>query len=159
MAGLLGGKGCAMVSGMMPTSHTSGAPLLDTQREVSIEFDLSALSRESVSALLGAPRCVLWFVATCHRCDANGPVPFATEAERDTWAIEHATETGHVVHLMAEVDGMEIGEHTSAMLRRGDVIGGQFLCTAPGCERWSDLFVSLQLAVASFRSHRKGSTQ
>jgi hypothetical protein len=156
MAGLLGSKGCAMVSGMMPTSPTSGAPLLDTQREVSIEFDLSALSQES---LLGVPLCTLWFVATCHRCDPDGPVPFATETERDTWAIEHATETGHVVHLMAEVDGMEIGEHTSAMLRKGETIGGHFLCTAPECQRWSDLFVTLQLAVASFRSHRKGPIQ
>lgn len=97
----------------------------------------------------------LWFIAICHRCAPDFGQPFAEEDERDDWAAEHATDTGHVVQLLAEVAHAELGGHTTAMLRWEDA-RGWWLCTAEPCERWNGPFVTAALAATSFRSHRKG---
>lgn len=96
----------------------------------------------------------MWFIAVCHRCDPDFGQPFAAEDERDEWAAAHAVGSGHVVQLLIEVARVELGEHTSAMLRFEDD-RAWWLCTAPGCARWNGPYVTAPLAAASFRSHRQ----
>lgn len=97
----------------------------------------------------------MWFIAICHRCAPDFGQPFGDEGERDGWAAEHATATGHVVQMLVEVQHAELGGHTTAMLRFEDD-RGWWLCTAEPCVRWNGPYVSAQLAAASFRSHRAG---
>jgi hypothetical protein len=101
-----------------------------------------------------APVTLLWYLAACHRCADDLGQPFATEDERDDWAAEHATATGHTVHVFAEADGTIMGEHTSGMVRFTNG-AGRFLCTRATCERWNGPYPSAQVALASFRDHRR----
>lgn len=97
----------------------------------------------------------MWFIAICHRCDPDFGQPFSDEDERDEWASAHAVGTGHVVQLLIEVQHVELGEHTTAMLRFEND-RAWWLCTAPSCEQWNGPYDGAPLAAASFRSHRKG---
>jgi hypothetical protein len=58
------------------------------------------------------------------------------------------------VHVYAEVDGVIVGQHTSGMLRSTDG-AARFLCARHGCERWNGPYASAQVALASFRDHRR----
>ena len=106
----------------------------------------------------------LWHIAECARCGAetgtdNGE-PFADDGERNAWAVEHITATGHVVKLTMETrwwwladSGLDLAlPHQTAMLRLDDG-EWRFLCTAKPCERWNGPYEAGHQALASFRAH------
>jgi hypothetical protein len=97
---------------------------------------------------------IAWHLATCHRCDLDYAEPFRYEGERNAWAAAHVTGAGHTVHLCA--DSARPLEHSTALVRCEERSGGgyRWLCTEHGCERWNGPFVSAQLAIASWVSHR-----
>lgn len=98
---------------------------------------------------LGAPD---WHLATCHRCDPDFSQPFRDEDERNDWAVAHVTQVGHTVHIHPAVSSTE---HATALIRTdGQGAGYRWLCPTDGCVRWSGPYVSAQLALASWVSHR-----
>lgn len=43
-----------------------------------------------------------FYLAVCHDCGADMPMPFYDGDERDRWATEHSSATGHDVRLAVE---------------------------------------------------------
>ncbi len=128
-------------------------------QSVTMEFQLSP---QQMACLFGQTE--LWHIAECARCGAetgtdNGE-PFADDGERNAWAVEHITATGHVVKLTMETrwwwladSGLDLAlPHQTAMLRLADG-EWRYLCTAKPCERWNGPYEAGQQALASFRAH------
>jgi hypothetical protein len=94
----------------------------------------------------------IWFLASCDRCDEDLSQPFRVQAERDVWAVEHLTSTGHVVRI--SVDEIPDSSHLTAYLRRTDD-GDGFKWLCPGDEHpvWVGNFETVQLAIADWRGH------
>ena len=94
-----------------------------------------------------------WFLAICHRCGNDFGQPFRSEDQRDDWAAQHVTETGHVVHL--SVDGFDELPHLhlSGVISRDQVGCYRYVCPAEDCSKSNGPYVSAQLAIASWRNH------
>lgn len=94
----------------------------------------------------------IWFLAGCDRCGEDLAQPFRIQAERDGWAVEHLTSTGHVVRI--GVDGVSDSAHLTAYLRRtADGDGFKWLCPGDAHPAWIGNYETVQLALAGWRSH------
>jgi hypothetical protein len=96
---------------------------------------------------------MVFYLAHCHRCAVDDfSEPFASEIERDTWAVEHLVNECHTVHL--SIDGRDAQHHCSGMLRFTDMGNGfEWLCSSAACRSWVGPYVTAQLALADWRHH------
>lgn len=117
------------------------------------------LDREQFRAALAG---VVYFVARCARCgDGEGdPLvePFRDEAERDEWAAQHVTGTGHVVTLT--IDGLEGLPmlHMVGILTRDQHGAFRFVCPADDCGTSNGPYDRALTAIASWRTHKPSAT-
>lgn len=139
---------------------------VDSQSVASLRYDARMTSSSPTPALdlstpprgggtpVGELDPIAWYLATCHRCDPDYAEPFRDEDARNDWAAAHVTGEGHTVHVEAG-EPSSSNEHGAAMIRRdGNGAGYRWLCTSKRCARWNGPFVSAQLAIASWASHR-----
>ena len=95
-----------------------------------------------------------WFLALCAQCGDDLAQPFRDEDERDTWAAEHLTATGHVVRLAVDQFEDIVSLHLTAVIRRVGLGQFEFQCRADGCSRWNGPYPTAQSAIASWRQHK-----
>lgn len=113
------------------------------------------LDREQFRAALAG---VVYFIARCARCgDGDGdPMvqPFRDETERDEWAAQHVTGTGHVVTLT--IDGLEglPQLHMVGVLTRDEHGQYRFVCPADDCGTSNGPYDRALTAIASWRTHK-----
>lgn len=102
------------------------------------------------------PSRLVYFLATCHRCEPLLSQPFTDADARDDWAAKHVAGTRHCVIL--SIDGVRTdADHLTVVLRPDDTGPGfKWLCTTCAdakSGRWNGPYPTPQLALASFCAH------
>lgn len=80
--------------------------------------------------------------------------PFRCEAERDEWAAQHVTRTGHVVTCTIDgLDGLP-QLHMIGIVSRDPDSQFRFVCPADDCGTSNGPYPSASVAIASWRQHK-----
>lgn len=154
------------LSGMTASPPPGNAPVIEDPHMPGVACpgtdDGLAVSPADAFRRFAASDNVAWYLAICRRCGEDLGQPFRSEDERDDWATQHLTATGHVVHL--SVDGFQDlpGLHLSAVISRDQSGGYRFVCPAEECSTSNGPYDSAQLAIVSWRAHppkRTGGTK
>lgn len=96
---------------------------------------------------------MVYHLALCARCGDDLAEPFRDETDRDTWAADHVTGTGHAVRLV--MHGLEdfVSLHICGIISRDEHGSFRYVCPADDCATSCGPFTTATSAIASWRTH------
>lgn len=163
--GLVSGTSVAydarMASSPVPESPTVAAPRDAGVTPPGAGLGATIADRIDLEQFRAALAGVVYFLARCRRCGIGHGIdtepltePFRDETERDQWAAQHCTNTGHVVSVT--VDGLDgIPDlHMTGIITRDENQQFRFVCPAEVCGTSCGPFDTASLAIASWRTHK-----